>query len=191
LAAVLGLFGFAALSAFVLMPWYSRHVYDKAFPVKVPGWQTRLESHPPFDATVADFALMNRKLVESAKSGKDYSHKDSTRKLNNLRVRFVRRDDNVLAEYGKSMNIIDPWGRKDEDGNPQLTTGWHAGDFVYLVWRPDVQLDDTAYAHECGHELHELEARVDMKHEDDEMWTQVVEAGNAAFRAAKARNEKS
>lgn len=187
---VLGLAGFALAIVFVL-PKFAR---DRAFPIKVPGWGTRLESHPPFDATVEDFALMNRQLLEAAVRIKGYDRKAIKRVIDKRCVRFVRRDDHVLETYGFAMHVIDSWGRKRANGEPMLRAAWNEGDITYLVWAPGATLDLVEYDHEVAHALHnELEGIFDYDHVDEKMFGPIgleVEASKA-FRAAKVRGESA
>lgn len=183
------------LIAFVLYPWLHRRAYDALFPVRVPGWTTRLEGHPPFDATVDDFALMNRKILETAVSVKGYARSEVKAAINRIRVRYVRRDEHVMETWGTDkrpldQHIVDPWGRQHPtEGRPLFVSGWHEGDTVYLVWGPRKTLAEIVYAHEMGHELHEIEGVVDMDHEDDEMWQEYEKLVIQSFLGAKARGE--
>jgi len=135
------------------------------FPVVVPGWKTRLTEHPPFAATVQDVARANEALLRAA-TNRGYDRAAVKKKLNNGLVRWVAAD---LGLGGKRA-IVDPFGRRRRDGLPLLVAGWHSGDHIHVVYLPHDRLEDTAYCHEQGHEIHELDGRTDYAHTDEQMW---------------------
>jgi len=166
--------GFAAaftLFTLVLFPRLQRNAYEARFPVKVPGWDTRLERKPPFEATVEDIALMNECLVEAAVEV-GLNRKDAIQKCNNLRVVWYAYDPGVEAESDgrAAQHIRDPWGRTTAEGTPLYVAGWHDGDEIHLVVRPELTLTQIEYDHEATHEMQELADGDDFKHASQRFW---------------------
>lgn len=160
---------------FVVYPRWHARAYEARFPVRVPGWGTKLE-RIPIDARVEDFALMNECLVEAAVT-KGLKRKDAKRKCDNLRVRFLLFDPGVEEESGgrASQHIRDPWRRKYKDPETgelrdMYVAGWHSGDEVTLVYRPELTLDAIEYDHEATHELQELDDGDDHGHVNPRFW---------------------
>jgi len=134
------------------------------YPVRVPGWQTRLTEHPPFRATVEDIARMNEALLRQA-IAKGYDKKAARKRLDAGLVRWVPADPSV-----EGRGVRDPFNRKKPDGTPLRLAGWHEGDGIFVVYLPEDTLADTAYGHEQGHSLHVIKNLSDYPHADPDMW---------------------
>lgn len=159
------------LFVFVLYPRLSNNKYESLFPISVPGWKTKLQSNPPFNATVDDIAIMNRCLLDEAvKHG--LKRKDVKKKLDNIRLKFIPHDPAIAHDTGGKLDvhIYDPWGGRDKDGKLNRVAGWHEGDQVTIVYNKHSVLDDTGYAHEATHEIQELSGDTDYAHKNKKFW---------------------
>jgi len=154
--AVLSLAGVAVFIAFILpgMLWRA------GYPITVPGWQTSLNQEPPFDATLADMGSALSSFVLLAADVKGYDKTALTDKLNNLKILWVP------SESKDKRFIIDKFGRS--------IAGDHTGDLIRVVYLESDKIGNTAFFHELGHEAHELEDKIDMAHEDKDMWNNIV-----------------
>lgn len=155
---------FALWAATVGAPVVRGWLESAKYPVRVPGWRTRLSEHPPFGATVEDVARANEIVLRQAVA-KGYASADVRRRLDRGLVRWVSADPNV-----EGRGVRDPFNRKKQDGTPLRLAGWHEGDSIYVVYLPTDTLADTAYCHEQGHSIHVLKNLSDYAHADLDMW---------------------
>lgn len=145
----------------------------KEYPVTIQGWGLRMTEPPPFQATVDDVAGCLSLLLDKAVEVKGYSRKKAKAKLDWLNVTWIANDP-YLVKTGAIRHIRDGYGR--------IISGDHQGNNIRVVYRPEDRLGHTAFVHECGHELHELEGRRDMDHEDKVMWDGIVRPVKKALR---------
>ncbi len=137
--------GVAAVTWFVAL----RPNLNISFPQQVPGWKTRADSIPT--GSVEDIARINNLVLRFAPLAAGYTAEEVHKALNKVRIHFVEAD----PELG-SMHVLDPYGRKDKNGNIIKVAGWADGYHVYIVWKKGVSLIGTAYAHELCHVLQAL-----------------------------------
>lgn len=129
------------------------------FPVTVPGWGIRLASRPPFKADIGDVAMYLDKLTSKWAVERSVSRDKIKGKLDGLMVTWIPDDPDI----SHPRSVKDSFGR--------IVAGWHDGNNIFVVYRPDDRLADTAFGHEVGHELLELtDALADPDHKDDAAW---------------------
>lgn len=158
---------FSILFIFVISPYAEKQKLSKQYPVKVPGWGMRLDSHPKMNATVEDVAKGLQIFLDECVKTKGYSKRKLKKKLNGLYVKWILVNNEDGGRY-----LLE---------NGQRTAGDHSGDFIRVMVLTDDKLNDTAFFHELGHEAHELENLADYKHEDKVMWNQVVYNSKVTF----------
>lgn len=154
---------------FIAPPFIRKQNLKDEYPVKVPGWGMRLNSHPKMNATVEDVAKGLQIFLDECVKTKGYSKRKLKKKLNGLYVKWILVNNEDGGRY-----LLE---------NGQRTAGDHSGNFIRVMVLADDQLDDTAFFHELGHEAHELENLADYKHEDKDMWNKVVYHSKLAFRS--------
>ena len=158
---VLGFAGLAALFAFVLLPKIQMAFQDTQYPIEIPNWKTRINTIPAFKTSLDEMSAGLETFLNKTIEMKKYDRKKLIEKLNQQRIQFIRPDNEENARY-----IVDTYGRK--------IAGDHAGNTIRVVALDSDKLGQTAFFHELGHAAHQLEAKVDYQHEDDEMWQDIV-----------------
>lgn len=158
LTVILGMFVGSLLVAFVLPPRVYAHQRKRRYPVVVPRYGMRLNSLPPTEGGLDTLVLGLDYLVKFAVAA-GYEKRPVLKKLAGLNVRWLKAE-------GDKRFVVDSYGRK--------IAGDHSGDDVRVVWIPNDDLADTAFFHECGHELQELKGIIDYDHKDEVMWRDIV-----------------
>jgi hypothetical protein len=163
-------FGFAA-TLFWLQLRSVRKQRERDFPVEIPGWGMRMTEPPPFHRSLEQVGRLCEIVTDRSIKIKGYKRSKVLKKIAGLNVTWI-----PAAEQGNRF-IIDAYGRK--------IAGDHNGNHVRIVYLMSDRLSQTAMIHEIGHELHELERRIDYDHADDSMWVDVVEASKKEMRSGR------
>jgi hypothetical protein len=186
----LGLFLLGGIFVTALIALLARNGNNLGFPIVVPRWKNRLNGHPPFDSTVEDIARLNDHILRLAVA-KGYKKRDVKKKINGTRTNWIRADKSLSV----ARSVLDPWGRKVPVWNGSETqmqtmtvAGWHNGDVLHVVYELKDHIEDTAYAHEMGHEILEMKGDADINHKDVDMWGKhgIVWEATRAMRAERA-----
>lgn len=158
---ILGMAGFSFALAFWILPGLKKMADDKKYSVIVPGWDVRLTEVPFFQNTLEDVGQALNCFFNRAVDVKNYNRDDLRTRLNQLKIQFVRHQNDTNERY-----IVDAYGRK--------IAGDHSGDEIRVVALESDTLNQTAFFHELGHAVHHLEKETDYDHSDEQMWSEIV-----------------
>lgn len=157
-------FGFVAV---VLMPLLiiasQRAQLARAFPVTGSKFGLRLASPAPFTHGIGVDEYLEL-LVAAWSSRRGVPRSRLLAKLGGLMVTWMPNDPDIKHP----RSVRDAFGR--------VVAGWHDGNRIVVVYRVDDRLCDTAFGHEIGHELLELDDLLaDPDHGDAEAWAIVAD----------------